>query len=70
MWFIPSQVLYRLAFLKNRGGVRGNPGRVAARIELQGVLGHSEAFWQLEFQEGARCAVPVPLKVKSNSLLL
>jgi hypothetical protein len=63
MWFIPSELIYRLVFMENRGGLRGNPERVAARIELQGVLGHSEAFWPLEFQEGSRSACPVPLKV-------
>jgi len=68
MWFIPSEVLYRLAFMENRSGLRQNPERVAARIELQGVLRHPEAFWQLEFQQGSRTAVPVPLKVRTHLL--
>jgi hypothetical protein len=70
MWFIPSHVLYRLAFLENRGGLRLNLDRVAARIELQGILGHPSAFWQIDFQEGSRSAIPVPLQVKRRSLSL
>ena len=61
MWFVPSDVLYRIAFLESRNGLKQHPGRLAARIELQETLGHPAAFWQLDFQEGSRSAIPVPL---------
>lgn len=63
MWVVPSEILYRLTFIENRRGKRVNPDRANARIELQALLGHPEAFWQPKFQEGSRYAVPVSLQV-------